>query len=383
MSKLSRREFAAGLAAGVGGTAVLAAEVNNPAREPRSLQRAGSGPAKRPIVLASGNGYQFGATQTAYEKLVAGADTLDAVIAGVNHNEDDPNDDTVGYGGLPNELGVVQLDSCVMHGPSNRCGAVGALENCKNASLVAKAVMDHTDEIFLVGAGASQFAKDYGFEQVDMLTEHARKTWLLWRETRSLRDSWGPGLDSPDFRKQVVAKARRLGLDAAQRERALNRILFPPTGTINCLGVNAKGEISGVTTTSGMAFKIPGRVGDSPIIGAGLFVDGEVGGGGSTGRGEENIRVCGGHTLVELMRQGKHPREAVLEVLERVAHNFRPFPDRLKSFDLSFYALRVDGAYAAGTLWDRPLGAKEPRQFAVHDGVNRLENMLYLKRREG
>lgn len=381
MSKLSRREFAAGLAAGVGTTAVLKAEAARPGAAAAGGRTQPNG-GKRPVVLASGNGFRTGATQTAYERLAAGDDTLDAVIAGVNRTEDDPTDDTVGYGGLPNELGVVQLDACVMHGPSNRCGAVGAIENCKNPSLVAKAVMDHTDEIFFVGAGATQFAKDYGFPQVDLLTDHARRVWLLWRETRSLKDSWGPGLDSPEFRKKLEARARRLRIPEAERERAINRILYPPTGTINCLGVNARGEISGVTSTSGIAFKIPGRVGDSPLIGAGLFVDGEVGAGGSTGRGEENIRVAGGHTVVELMRQGKHPREAVLEVLQRVVHNFRAFPDRLKLFDLSFYALRVDGAYAAATLWDRPAGETQPRQFAVHDGVNRLENMAYLMRRE-
>lgn len=381
MSKLSRREFAAGLAAGVSGATVLSAAETRPGKETTSLFQGAGGGGKRPVVISSGNGYTYGATQRAYEKLIAGEDTLDAVIAGVNLVEDDPRDDSVGYGGLPNELGVVQLDACVMHGPTNRCGAVGALENCKNPSRVAKAVMDHTDEIFLVGTGATQFAKDYGFEQVDLLTEHARKVWLLWRETRGLRDSWGPGLDSPDFRKLMQTKAKRLGIAAEEREVAIQRILYPPTGTINCLGVNAKGEISGVTTTSGLAFKICGRVGDSPIIGAGCFVDGEVGGGGSTGRGEENIRVCGGHTLVELMRHGMHPREAVMEVLQRVAHNFRAFPDRLKLFDLSFYALRVDGAYGVASLWDRPVAGGARRQFAINDGSNRLEDMLYLMKR--
>jgi N4-(beta-N-acetylglucosaminyl)-L-asparaginase len=240
--------------------------------------------------------------------------------------------------------------------------------------------MEHTDHIFLVGQGATRFAKDMGFEQVNLLTDRARKTWLLWRETRSLVDAWGPGLDAPEFRQAMQEKATELGLAENERDHAIERVLHRPTGTINCLGVNGRGEISGVTTTSGLAWKIPGRVGDSPIIGAGCFVDGEVGGGGSTGRGEENIRIAGGHTVVEAMRQGKNPTEACLEALRRVQHNFRNFPARLKLFDLAFYALRVDGAYGCATLWDTDEHGRR-RQFAVNDGTTRLEDAAYLLHR--
>jgi N4-(beta-N-acetylglucosaminyl)-L-asparaginase len=394
MSRISRREFALRLSAGLGTATALFSALpawargRDPAFPGQPMQTSSR---KRPILISSANGFHFGGTKVAYEKLAAGADTLDAAIACVNMNEKNPEDMSVGYGGLPNENGVVQLDSCVMHGPTMQCGAVGAIENVKTPSLVAKAVMDHTDEIFLVGAGATQFAKDMGFEQVDLLTDRARRVWMLWRETRSLWDSWGAGLDSPDYEKMqeekkrgpsfryiIEKKAAELGIPEDEREAAIEAVLVPPHGTINCQAVNAKGEISAVTTTSGLAWKIPGRVGDSPIIGAGNYVDGEVGGGGSTGRGEENIRVAGGHTVVELMRRGKTPTEACLETLRRVQHFFKAYPERLKKVDLNFYALRVDGAYGAASLWG-PRGPNAvPPQFAVNDGTNRLEKTAYL-----
>ena len=397
MAKISRRQFAAGLTAGLGSVPSLlgadpprAERAEAPGRVP---QEAG-GSHKRPIVISSANGYRFGATRVAYEKLAADADTLDAVIAGVNMNELDPEDTSVGYGGLPNEEGEVTLDSCCMHGPTMQCGAVACLKRVKTPSLVAKAVMEHTDEIVLVGGDATRFAYDYGFELVDLLTDKARRIWMLWRETRSLRDSWGAGLLSPRYeevqdqkkngpglRRAVEKKAAELGIPPEDREIAVNSVLYPPHGTINCLGVNAKDEISGVTTTSGLAWKIAGRVGDSPILGAGCYVDGEVGGAGSTGRGEENIRIVGGHTVVEMMRQGKSPKDACLQALKRVQHVFRSFPERLAKVDLNYYALRVDGAYGAASLWG-PAGKHRP-QFAVNDGENRLEDMAYLLERTG
>jgi N4-(beta-N-acetylglucosaminyl)-L-asparaginase len=399
MSRISRREFAKRLSAAMGSAAaLLSAELPAWARGreaafPGSPMQKNAG--KRPIMISSANGYHFGGMSVGYEKLAAGADTLDAAIACVNMNETNPDDMSVGYGGLPNENGVVQLDSCVMHGPTMQCGAVGAIENVKTPSLVAKSIMDNTDEIFLVGRGATEFAKSMGFEMVDLLTDRARRAWVLWRETRSLYDSWGAGLDSPDYEKMqemkkrgpdfayfVQKKAAELGIPEDEHEVAVNAVLHPPHGTINCQALNAKGEISGVTTTSGLAWKIPSRVGDSPIIGAGNYVDGEVGAGGSTGRGEENIRVAGGHTLVELMRQGKTPMEACLETLRRVQHFFKAYPERLKKVEIQFYALRVDGAYGAATLWG-PRPGQKPAQFAVNDGTNRLEDMAYLLKWEG
>jgi N4-(beta-N-acetylglucosaminyl)-L-asparaginase len=322
------------------------------------------------------------------EILKSGGDTLDAVIAGVNINEEDPEDTSVGYGGLPNEDGVVELDASVMHGPTRRAGSVGAIRNIKTPSKVARMVMERTDHIMLVGEGALRFAKAQGFEEHDLLTAKSRMAWLVWKE--SLRDAaghnnWGPGLDSPD--KEVAGRLRERfpNADPETLAWAWEVAVHPPSGTINCLALNARGEMSGVTTTSGLAWKIPGRVGDSPIIGAGLYVDQEVGAGGSTGRGEENIRVAGGHTVVENMRHGMSPKEAVLEVLKRVARNFGNDRAELAQFDINFYALRKDGECAGASLWNGEVqrGKLKRKQFAVNDGgKSRLEETVYLFERE-
>jgi len=340
----------------------------------------------RNIVIASANGIR--ACDRAMGMLASGADTLDAVIAGVNINEEDPDDTSVGYGGLPNEDGVVELDSSVMHGPTRRAGAVACLRNIKTPSRVARLVMEKTDHIMLVGEGALRFAKAYGFAEENLLTEKARLAWLVWKQ--SLKDAqghnnWGEGLDAPPAKPagKPTTELRRAfpRADAATLAWAWEVALHPPTGTINCLALNRKGEMSGVTTTSGLAWKIAGRVGDSPIIGAGLYVDQDVGAAGSTGRGEENIRVAGGHTVVENMRHGMPPREACLDVLKRIARNFDNDKSRLAKFDILFYALRKDGQYAAASLWSHSVGAAKanPRQFAVNDGAGaRLEPCAYL-----
>lgn len=321
------------------------------------------------VVISSGNGVR--ACAKAMEMLQAGADTLEAAIAGVNIVEEDPEDSSVGYGGLPNEDGVVELDACVMHGPTRRAGAVAALRGIKTPSKVARVAMERTDHIMLVGEGALHFARAYGFKEENLLTEKARLAWVAWKE--SLRDAaghnnWGPGLDAPPR-----AARSRLGrlfpeADEATLAWALEVAAHPPTGTINCLALNTKGEISGVTTTSGLAWKISGRVGDSPIIGAGLYVDQDVGAAGSTGRGEENIRIAGAHTIVENMRHGMPPREACLDALRRVARNFENDRARLAKFDLHFYALRIDGEYAGTALWSAGAGRRPPR-FSVDDGA--------------
>lgn len=346
-------------------------------------------PASKNVVIASANGLR--ACARAMEILQQGGDTLDAVVAGVNINEEDPEDDSVGYGGLPNEEGVVELDACVMHGPTRRAGAVAGLRGIKTPSKVAKLVMEQTDHIMLVGEGALRFAKAYGFREENLLTEKARLAWLIWK--RSLRDArghnnWTDGLDAPPGK--AMAALRSLLPEVAQASDevlayAWDRAVNPPTGTINCLALNAKGEMSGVTTTSGLAWKIPGRVGDSPIIGAGLFVDQDVGAAGSTGRGEENIRVAGAHTIVENMRHGMAPKEACLDVLKRIARNFSNDESRLAKFDISFYALRKDGVYAAASLWSGSVrqGRFERRRFAVNDGgKSRLEDCAYLLERK-
>jgi N4-(beta-N-acetylglucosaminyl)-L-asparaginase len=339
---------------------------------------AGAQSSPKNIVISSGNGAR--ACARAMELLKAGADTLDAVIAGVNINELDPEDTSVGYGGLPNEDGVVELDASVMHGPTRRAGSVASIRNIKTPSKVAKLVMEQTDHLMLVGDGALKFAKAIGFQEDNILTEKARLAWLVWKQ--SLRDAsshnnWGSGLSAPAAAGKPSAQIRRLFPEASDETLAWawQMAVRPPTGTINCLALNTRGEMSGVTTTSGLAWKIAGRVGDSPIIGAGLYLDQDVGGAGSTGRGEENIRVAGAHTIVENMRHGMPPKEACLDALKRVARNFNNDRAKLLQFDLSFYALRRDGEYASASLWNG-------HKFAVNDGgESRLEPDVHLMER--
>ena len=345
---------------------------------------------RKPIVISSANG--LAACKKAMEMLVSGADTLDAVIAGVNIPELDPNENGVGYGGLPNEEGVVELDASVMHGPSRRCGAVGGIHNVKTPSKVAKMVMEETDHVMLVGEGATKFAKEMGFPMEELLTEKSRLAWLVWK--RSMRDrsghtNWSGEVDAPPLNSGKAALLRELHeqfphSDEATLAWAMEMALRPPKGTINCMCVNSKGEMSGATTTSGRAWKIAGRLGDSPLIGAGLFLDQDVGGAGSTGRGEENIRIAGGHTIVESMRRGMNPKEACLDALKRVSRNFNDEKSRLGQIELYFYALRNDGAYGGASLWkDREEGNRMVRtEFAVNDGgESRLEPCAYLYER--
>ncbi len=296
-----------------------------------------------PKVVASGNGME--AVRIAYEKITSGEDVLDAVIAGVNVVEDDPEDITVGYGGLPNENGIVELDSAVMHGPSHRAGAVASLRNIKNPSKVAKLVMEQTDHVLLVGEGALQFARANGFPEENLLTEKARNIWLYWKQSLSDDDDW---LTPPD----------------EELEPYVRDFFGRPTGTIHCGGIDAKGNVSCVTTTSGLFFKMPGRVGDSPIIGAGLYCDNEVGTCGSTGRGEANLQNLCSFAGVELMRQGMSPVDAGLEVLRRVAHTTREKhllqEDGRPNFGLKFYLIGPNGDHAGVSMWG-------PSDFAICD----------------
>jgi N4-(beta-N-acetylglucosaminyl)-L-asparaginase len=342
----------------------------------------------RSVVISSANRNNGGINccAKAMEVMKAGGDTLDAVIAGVNIVELDPRDNSVGYGGLPNEDGVVELDASCMHGPSRRGGAVGALRSIKTPSNVAQKVAFETDHMMLVGEGALRFAKAYGFKEEDLLTDESRTQWLIWK--RNLRDQnghtfWESGVDAPPAKKAAeLEELKKLFPQYGEEflEEALENAAHPPHGTINCIALNEKGEMSAVTTTSGMAFKIPGRVGDSPIVGGGLWLDQDVGGAGSTGRGEENLRVCGAHTIVENMRHGMSPREAALDALRRVARNFDNDHKRLAAIDLDFYALRKDGEYAGASLWGRNQGAKR-LAVCTSDRESHHEPSVYLLER--
>jgi N4-(beta-N-acetylglucosaminyl)-L-asparaginase len=309
------------------------------------------------VVIASGNGQR--AVDRAVELLKSGADPLDAVIAGVNIVEEDPDDMSVGYGGLPNENMEVELDASVMHGPSHNAGAVAGLKHIKTPSKVAKLVMERTDHVLLAGEGALKFAKAHGFQEENLLTDKARKRWLEWKEKLSDRDDWFPPKEEVDQEVREVLVYH---------------------GTINCCALSEDGNLAGVTTTSGLSYKIPGRVGDSPIIGAGLYVENAVGAAGSTGRGEANILNCGSFTVVEFMRRGSSPEEACLKTLERIVETskFQPHlmdDDGKPRFDLSFYAINKKGEFGGARIWS---GGR----FVIHDGTTRREEAAYLFERK-
>jgi len=366
MELWSRRKF---FLTSLAGSA--AASVNNLFGRTTGAAGAGKGisaatPAlgKRPLIISSANGVN--ALGRGMEILKKGGDTLDAVVAAVTVVEDDPSDDSVGYGGLPNEEGEVELDASVMHGPTGRAGSVASVRRIKNVSRLAKTVMERTNHVMIVGEGARRFAVAQGFEEVNLLTEHARKIWLAWKASSSF--NWRPGIDSPEWKEKMSAIFEDTPEDQALLAYAQRVIADPPTGTIPCMAVDEKGNISATTTTSGLAWKIPGRVGDSPIIGAGCCVDNEVGAAGSTGKGEENIKISGGHTIIEMMRQGKSPTDACLEAMARVARNYKNDKKKLGTFHIYFYALNKDGVHGSASLWRNGYEAGKRAQYAVHDG---------------
>jgi N4-(beta-N-acetylglucosaminyl)-L-asparaginase len=313
-----------------------------------------------PLVISDVSGYRYknggpeNSVERAFRGLTEGEDVLDALIAGVNIPELDPEETGIGFGGLPNAEGVVQLDSCCMHGPKKQAGGVAALEGVRTPSLVAKAVMENTDHHLLVGKGAQAFARQLGFTvEDDLNTPRSRERWLEWKRR----------VDPDHFLDPI--RRNRAGYEVGRqmvREGLISADSF--WGTTNCNGINADGEICGVTTTSGLAWKIPGRVGDSPILGAGLYVDGEVGAAGSTGRGEANLYNLAAFLIVEFMRQGMHPKDAGMEALRRIRNN--TVEERLlntrgePNFDIRFFVLNKSGDYAGVAMY----GARES-QYAL------------------
>jgi N4-(beta-N-acetylglucosaminyl)-L-asparaginase len=373
-------------------------------------------PPAKPVIVTRVTGDQ--SVQEAYQMLLDGGDTLEAAHHICVGRENDPKDHSVGLGGLPNEEGVVELDSCCMHGPTRRAGSVGGVRNIKNVCLVARKVFEHTAHVMLVAEGAEKFAVDLGFPRENLLTDDARKIWLLWKENNSQMDWWGPGMADPNWKDPYADKpapkptidlhglsslrpssipgpiprhpgpeweatirarvnkltemAADLGIAPEQRLFAAEQVLWPITGTIHVSAVNTKGEISGATTTSGLAWKLPGRLGDSPILGAGCYTDQDVGSAGATGTGEENIKVAGAHTIVELMRQGYSPKDAGMETLRRIVRNYNGDMKKVRYLDMEYYIVRKDGAYAGCSLWSSGATGK-PRVFVVHDGTYRIE----------
>jgi N4-(beta-N-acetylglucosaminyl)-L-asparaginase len=379
-------------------------------------------PPAKPVIVTRVTGDNT--IQEAYQMLLDGQDTLDAIHHVCLGRENDPKDHSVGLGGLPNEEGVVELDSCCMHGPSRAAGSVGGVREIKNVCLVARKVYEHTGHVMLVAEGAQRFAVDLGFPRENLLTEDARRIWMLWKENNSQQDWWGPAMDQPGWKdpyagkpapkptmdlhglsslredspvqsaiatapalrpgavprhptpqwaetirvrtQKLVNMAADLGIAPKDRLYAAEQVLWPTTGTIHVSAVNAKGEISGATTTSGLAWKLPGRLGDSPILGAGSWTDQDVGSAGATGSGEENIKVVGAHTIVELMRHGMDPKNAGLEAMRRIVRNYNADMTKVRLLDMEYYIVRKDGAYAGVSLWSTsPTGRS--RVFTVND----------------
>jgi N4-(beta-N-acetylglucosaminyl)-L-asparaginase len=361
--KVTRRDFVkTGAAAGV-----LAAGPAS-AQAPAVI----ASQAAQPVVVASANGnvYKNGGARTAvheaFERMVRGEDVLDALIAGVNICELDPEDDSVGYGGLPNADGVVQLDASCMHGPRRRAGAVASIEGVRTPANVAKAVLDETDHHLIVGRGAQEFARGLGFKiEDDLNSENSRKQWLEWKR-RIDPEHW---LDP----KKRAEESWRVTREMMAEGRIDPTHVF---GTINCNGVNAKGEICGVTTTSGLAWKIPGRVGDSPILGAGLYVDGEVGAAGSTGRGEANLYNLSSFLIVENLRRGLSPKDAGMDALRRVKAN--TVEKRLLNakgepkFYVKFYIVDKKGRHAGVGMYARQNGADQKYAVCTEKGPETL-----------
>lgn len=306
--------------------------------------------ASKPVVISSANGntHTNGGDETcvakAFRLMTEGKDVLESLIAGVNILELDPKDSSVGYGGLPDADGNVTLDSCCMHGPLKRAGGVAALQGVRTPSLVAKAVADTTDHHLLVGQGAQDFARGMGFKiEEDLNSERSRKLWLEWKRRTDPKHYLNPA--------ERATAGMRVGLEMVKEGKIDPDHFY---GTINCNGVNANGDVCGVTTTSGLAWKIPGRVGDSPILGAGLWVDNEIGAAGSTGRGEANLYNLCSFLIVEQLRMGKSPKDAGMYALSRVKD--ATIEKRLQDekgnpvFDLRFYVVNKSGEHAGCSM---------------------------------
>ncbi|MDO8679353.1 MAG: N(4)-(beta-N-acetylglucosaminyl)-L-asparaginase [Acidobacteriota bacterium] len=361
---ISRRDFVKAASASMAAASpigALAQSAPAPAQSPQILVKR----TVRPVVISDYSGFEFknggaeNAVQRAFRLITEGKDVLDALIAGVNIPELDPLETGIGYGALPNADGVIQLDASCMHGPLKRAGAVACIEGVRTPSLVARAVMDHTDHHLLSGAGAQQFARAMGFTiEADLNTDNSRRLWREWKR-RVDPEHW---LDPNSKQRQPKPKHEKdPGLEArglaAGRSMVRDGLIREGSfwGTINCDAIGPNGDICGVTTTSGLAWKIPGRTGDSPILGAGLYVDNEVGAAGSTGRGEANLYNLSSFLIVESMRRGMAPKDAGMEALKRIRAN--TIEARLlnnsgnPNFNIRFFVLDKSGNYAGVAMY--------------------------------
>lgn len=362
---ISRRRFF-GQSFGITTGAVLARSLGlKPGRFPR---RGGTVPM---IITSHPNATGQAALEDVWETLATGGSALDAVERATNVIELDPEDMSVGYGGLPNENGVVQLDASIMDGRTYNAGAVGGIENIKHPSSVARLVMERTDHVMLVADGAKKFALSFGFPEEDLMTEQSRRAWLNWRENHSLHDDWGP---SDHLKGWEDEGGRGIPDPGGDREAYLRDPMQHTHGTVNVLAVDARGNIAGITSTSGMSWKVPGRVGDSPIIGAGLYVDNEVGAAGATGRGEDVIKACSSFYIVSRMREGRSPQEACEDALRRIDERYAAVGIDFRPGE-KFVAINRDGEF--GCAWNIGRGVPsmsvmDAGGYRRYEGVNTI-----------
>ena len=364
--EIGRRDFvrhSVGMGAGVAALGRL----------PRAVTRPGQNAATTPLVVTShSNATGQEAMRQAWGILDGGGTALDAVERGANVIEVDPEDSSVGYGGLPNENGVIQLDASIMDGKTYNAGAVASLENIKTPSSVARLVMERTDHVILVGVGALEFARSFGFQEEDLHTEQSRAAWLRWREANSDRDDWGP----PDHLRNLPGSDGRDANSGADvpggSSGAADQPLDFHYGTTNVLAVDSNGDISGITTTSGLSWKINGRIGDSPIIGAGLYVDNDIGAAGATGRGEDVIKSCASFYIVLRMGQGRTPQEACEDACELIVQKYRNVNPNFFPSE-KFVAINKDGEYGAASMGNsrgRPrMTIRNDEGLLIHEGT--------------
>ena len=368
---ITRRDvLGAALASGVALSCSSARADDTPLARAASSANAPRTSSARAVLVGSTNA--LAGMKLHYAALLAGGDPLDVAIEVVKVVEADPNDHSVGLGGLPNEDGVVQLDAAVMYGPRGKGGAVAALENILHPCEVARLVLERTDHVLLVGKGAYEFARKHGHEHVELLTEAAREEWLKWKESLSPKDDWLPPPPKLPYQGKLedgrpASRVAEVPADPADELRRWRHERI--TGTVHCSALATSGAIACTTTTSGLAWKLPGRVGDSPILGAGLYCDQDAGSAGSTGRGEANLLSCASFHIVDLLRQGRKPLDAGMEVVRAIVRQtqrqgrYQPElldEQGLPSFGLKFYVLGLDGTVAGVSL-------KDPGDYAVSD----------------
>ncbi len=335
----------------------------------------------------------------AFKMLLDGRDTLDAALHVCQTQEDDAGDHSTGLGGLPNMRGEVRLDACCLHGPTRRAAAVASVPGIRNASLLARALMDHTGDALLVGSDAQAFAQAQGFPIQDLLTDRSRKTYALWNRVHSTPDLLGKGIyDSswpeparkthflPDSQQELDLLVRKLeplalqaGIEPAITWRAVFDTIAPAAEPLYVATINSKGQLSSASSSSGRPWRMAGVASDVATIGAGCFVDPDVGSAGSSGNAEANIRIAGAHTIIENMRMGMPPEEAGMDALRRIVRWYNNDMVALRFVEMVYYILRKDGAYGSVSLWhgDR---TGHVRQFVIMDGetMRRTEDCRFL-----